>query len=148
MSDDRFNGHYIKVLNNTISETVLRNIHMQAQAEFVDQLIGEMTSENESLRKQIEEMGVQLQEKINEIARLHTIKSESDNVKNQLQHLDTFRNELLREREEHANSLKKIEELEEKISVLTAPAKTKVKKTLFKPEIVTDENAVRDGATF
>ena len=66
----------------------------------------------------------------------------------QVHHIDTFRNELLREREEHALSLKKIEELEEKISVLTAPAKTKVKKTLFKPEIVTDENAVRDGGTF
>ena len=148
MSDDRFNGHYIKVLNNTISETVLRNIHMQAQAEYVDQLIGEMNSENESLKKQIQEMGEQLNEKINEIAKLYTVKSESDNVRNQLQHLDTFRNELLREREEHANSRKKIEELEEKISVLTAPAKTKVKKTLFKPEIVTDENAVRDGGTF
>ena len=30
-------------------------------------------------------------------------------------HLDTFRNELLREREEHANSRKKIEELEDEI---------------------------------
>mgnify|MGYP003350202618 CR=1 FL=1 len=67
MNDERFHKHYVKLLNNTLTETLLRNVQMQAQAEFVDELVGEIQNENESLRKQVQEMGEQLQEKLEQI---------------------------------------------------------------------------------
>ena len=53
MSDERYTKHYVKILNNTLTETLLRNVQMQAQAEFVDELIGELQTENDNLKKQI-----------------------------------------------------------------------------------------------
>ena len=53
MNDERYTKHYVKILNNTLSETILRGVQMQAQAEFVDELVGELHKENESLAPQL-----------------------------------------------------------------------------------------------
>ena len=143
MNDERYTKHYVKILNNTLSETILRNVQMQAQAEFVDELVGEIQNENESLKKQVQELGEKLQQVIVE-------KGDVDNVRYQLQHLETFRNELLKERAEHAISLEKIEELENKITELQSPAKTKIKKSVAKSVLPVEpiEEPVKDGGTF
>ena len=151
MNDERYTKHYVKILNNTITETLLRNVQMQAQAEFVDELVGELHNENESLKKQIQELGEQLQEKINEIGKMSGFKGEADNAKSQLQHLDTFRNELIKERAAHAESLETIAKLENKIAELQSPAKTKVKKAVTKsilPVEPVEEETLKDGGTF
>jgi cell division septum initiation protein DivIVA len=114
---------------------------MQAQAEFVDELVGEMHNENESLKKQIQEMGEQLQDKIKQVV-------ESDSVKHQLQHLETFKNELIRERAAHAESLERIRELENTLFELQSPAKTKVKKAAPKSTLPVEDATVKDGGTF
>ena len=148
MSEDRYTKHYVKILNNTLTETVLRNVQMQAQAEFVDELVGELHNENESLKQQVQELSEHLQEKINIINGLNETKFETDKVKHKLQHLETFREELIEEREAHAKALKKIEELENKISELQSPAKSKVKKTSIATQIPVEEEPVKDGGTF
>ena len=148
MNDDRYNKHYFKILNNTITETILRNIQMQAQAEFVDELVGELQSENESLRTQIQELGDQLKEKIEKIGELNTSQVDIDNVKHQLQHLETFKSELGREREEHSKSLLKIMELENKITELQSPKKIRKVAPKSVLPIETTDGVSQDGGTF
>jgi len=106
MNNERFMKHYVKVVNSTLTESVLRNVDLQANANFVDELIGELNTENESLKKQIQEMGEDIQKvlserdatlssKQKEIDEFNRTKSEIDNVRHQVQHLDTFRNQLV-----------------------------------------------------
>lgn len=120
---------------------------MQASAKFVDELVGELNQENESLRKQVQEMGEKLQDKLMEINVLHHEKAETDNVKHQLIHLETFRNELLKEREEHKKTRSKVEQLEKKIANLQSPAKHK-KPMVSKSELPVEDDSVKDGGTF
>ena len=57
MNNERYMKHYVDVVNSTLTESVLRNVSLQANANFVDELVGELNSENESLKKQIQEIG-------------------------------------------------------------------------------------------
>lgn len=147
MNDERYTKHYINILNSTLTETILRNVQMQANAQFVDELVGELNQENENLRKQIQEMGEQLQDKLKEINILREANTETNNVKHQLTHLETFRNELLREREEHEKTRSIVEELEKKIADLQSPAKRK-KPVVSKAELPVEDDSVKDGGTF
>ena len=92
--------HYVDVVNSTLTESVLRNVSLQANANFVDELVGELNSENESLKKQIQEMGENLQriisEKDSSVNEFMNNKKEIENVRHQLTHLDTFRNQFLK----------------------------------------------------
>jgi hypothetical protein len=54
MSNERFTKHYIDIINSTLSDTVLRNITMQANAQYVDELIGGLNAENNSKNSEIE----------------------------------------------------------------------------------------------
>jgi len=149
MNDERFNKHYVKILNKTLTETLLRNVQMQAQAEFVDELIGELQNENESLKRNIQELGEELQHKLRDISILNGAQAEAENIKHQLSHLDTFRNALIEERAAHAESLERITELEDTLSQLQSPAKTKSKKVaIIKPVTPEDDASVKDGGTF
>lgn len=147
MNDERYTKHYVNILNSTLTETILRNVQMQANAQFVDELVGELNQENENLRKQIQEMGEQLQDKLKEINILREANTETNNVKHQLTHLETFRNELLREREEHEKTRSIVEELKKKIADLQSPAKRK-KPVVSKAELPVEDDSVKDGGTF
>jgi polyhydroxyalkanoate synthesis regulator phasin len=157
--------HYVEVVNSTLTESVLRNVNLQANANFVDELIGELNAENESLKKQIQEMGEDIQKvlkekddvlgkKQSEIDELTRGKHEVDNVKHQLYHLDTFRNQLVVANKTIEEKSAEIEELKKKIDDLQAPPKKK--KTLGLPKTietfmdteVTTDSSVRDGGTF
>ena len=148
MNDERFNKHYVKILNKTLTETLLRNVQMQAQAEFVDELIGELQNENEILKRNIQELGEELQHKLREIGILNGAQAEAENIKHQLSHLDTFRNALIEERAAHAESLERITELEDTLSQLQSPAKTKIKKSIIKSVLPVEEEPIKDGGTF
>jgi hypothetical protein len=91
---ERYTKHYINTLNTTITETLLRSLQLQANAKFVDELVGELNQENEALKTQVQEMG----EKIIE---LHKKEEQYNAAIQQVSHLETFRNELLRERKDH-----------------------------------------------
>ena len=172
MNDERYTKHYVKILNNTITETLLRNIQMQAQAEFVDELVGELNNENESLRKQIQELSEQIQEKINQIDQFNIDNSELEKFRYQVHHIDTFRNELEKAREQLKQQQvefdKKTEEvskkytsqiieLNKKIEYLQlTPAKrkkfdeekAKQNETANVLQVLTDSTATRDGGSF
>lgn len=165
MNNERFMKHYVKVVNSTLTESVLRNVDLQANANFVDELIGELNSENESLKSQIQEMGEDIQRvlserdavlssKQKEIDEFNRTKSEIDNVRHQVQHLDTFRNQLVQANKTIEEQNVEIERLKKTIEDLQAPPKRKkaialpkALETFIEPETVQD-TPVKDGGTF
>ena len=165
MNNERFMKHYVKVVNSTLTESVLRNVDLQANANFVDELIGELNTENESLKKQIQEMGEDIQRvlserdavlssKQKEIDDFNRTKSEIDNVRHQVQHLDTFRNQLIQANKTIEEQSIEIEQLKKTIEDLQAPPKRKktialpkALETFIEPE-VTKDLSVKDGGTF
>lgn len=176
MSNERFMKHYVKVVNSTLTESVLRNVDLQANANFVDELIGELNTENESLKKQIQEMGEDIQKTIREkdnaliskqkeINEFNRTKHEIDNIKHKVSHLDTFRNQLIDANKtiENLNNQinqlnitknNEIEQLKKKIEDLQAHPKRK--KTSVLPKAIevfvepetTQDTTVKDGGTF
>jgi chromosome segregation ATPase len=143
MSNEKYVNVYVETMTNTLTDAIVRNISLQAnakinediikdQSERIGQLenlvnqttegqgaeietlkgiIEEMTtvvndtnkikSENESIKSvlngHLETIG-QLNKKV---AEFETLKSEYENVKHQVNHVDTFRNELAKERDAH-----------------------------------------------
>ena len=144
MNDERFMKHYVKVANATISESILRNVNLQANANFVDELVGELNTENESLKKQVQEMGEHLNG-------LFAEKERIDSIKDQLIHLDTFRNQLIDAQKLIEVKDAEIEKLKKKLSLQVAPT-TKRKKDdvlVIPVEVDTPLNTtIKDGGIF
>jgi chromosome segregation ATPase len=95
-----------------------------------------------------------------QLANIDKMRSEYENVKHQVQHVDTFRNELVKEREQHQKTRNefenKIKELIDQIEYLQlTPAKrkkvdearaaAKTETVIAQPEIIT---ATEDGGSF
>ena len=156
MNDERFMKHYVKVVNATLTESILRNVNLQANANFVDDLIGELTTENESLKLQIQEMGEQLKNIITEkdvnSEQAVRNKQEIEFVRHQLSHLETFRNQLIETQKLVEQKDHEIESLTKKLEDLQAPPVTKRKKigVLNTPvEVDTPvDTTIKDGGLF
>jgi hypothetical protein len=158
MSDDRFMKHYVKVANATISESVLRSVNLQANANFVDELVGELNTENESLKLQVQEMGEQLNNIIKDrdsnSEQASKNKKEIELVRSQLNHLETFRNQLIEAQKLIEEKDIEIEKLKKKIESLQSPPVTKRKKieVLNTPadaeNTPIDTSIIKDGGTF
>jgi len=158
MSDDRFMKHYVKVANATISESVLRSVNLQANANFVDELVGELNAENESLKLQVQEMGEQLNNIIKDrdsnSEQASKNKKEIELVRSQLNHLETFRNQLIEAQKLIEEKDIEIEKLKKKIESLQSPSVTKRKKieVLNTPadaeNTPIDTSIIKDGGTF
>jgi chromosome segregation ATPase len=133
MGNEKFVNYYIENLIATMNDCLIRNISLQVneriskeaiedQAKAIDELkntIGSLQKENQSLQ---DNKSVSDQEKyqnlensirdhldtikgLNErIAEADKLKNEYENVKHQVQHVDTFRNELSKTREEFDKS--------------------------------------------
>lgn len=146
MNDERFMNHYVKVANATISESILRNVNLQANANFVDELIGELNAENESLRKQVQEIS----ENYNTIL---AQKEDVDSVRHQLNHLETFRDQLMEAQKLIEAKDVEIEKLKKEIENLQSPPVTKRKKVGVLSTPVEVENTpmdtlIKDGGIF
>jgi len=143
----------------TISEMVVNN---QAQ-------IKRMTEDNQALIKRMNDDNQASVKKLqDDVRQLSAMKVEYDKIKSQATHVDTFRNELIKSREENKNLTteyeSKIAELTAQITELTTP--TKKKRTVAKKvepteatvlELVTEpevpqepagEVIVEDGGSF
>lgn len=156
MNDERFMKHYVKVVNATLTESILRNVNLQANANFVDELIGELNNENESLKLQIQEMDEHLKQIITEkdVNSEQAIKNkqEVEYVREQLNHLETFRNQLIETQKLVKQKDFEIEQLKNKIEDLQSPPVTKRKKNgvLNTPvEVNTPvDTTIKDGGLF
>ena len=144
MANEKYLNYYIECLTSTMTDCVVRNISMQANAKITDDVIQEQTKkiedyssllkdkqrELESLKSNreqnenslISDLNNKVTQKDSEITRLSNEINELrnkfrdyDSVKNQATHVDTFKNELIKAREE-TNKLR--DDYERKISSL------------------------------
>jgi chromosome segregation ATPase len=141
MSNKNYVDYYVEILTNTISEAVIKNVSLQANARVTDDIIGEQSGRLEALETEIGNLRNGQSSKIasleqtidslqKQIGELNVMRDTYENVKHQVNHVDTFRNELVKERDEHQKTHNeyenKIKELNDKIEYLQlTPAKRK-----------------------
>jgi chromosome segregation ATPase len=164
MGNEKFVNYYIENLIATMNDCLIRNISLQTneriskeaiedQAKAINDFkntIDSLSKENQSLKdnklvsdqekyQNLENSIIDHLEtirKLNEqVAEANKLKNEYENVKHQVQHVDTFRNELTKTREEFDRSKNdyenKIKELasnyDKKIEELTGSYENKIK---------------------
>ena len=148
MSDnmnEKYQQYYNKVLTGTLTDTLMKSISYQANIQLAndiiaeqEKVIGELKNNENTSKKELQDRISNLENvgKNNQstISKLQTdlyeankLKSEYENVKHQVQHLNTFKNDLIKSREEIKNlqidHQKQVDELkndyEDKIAKLT-----------------------------
>ncbi len=129
MSQEKYVEYYVDIMSKTLQDSIVKSISLQANLKLTENIIKELqekieelTSTVDSTKKELEDTRTtknssdnvriqQLQNENNEHIRvintlrsqvndLSVVKSEYESVKHQLQHVDTFRNELSKTREE------------------------------------------------
>lgn len=129
MSSEKYINYYIETLVSTLTDCVVRNVSLQANAKVTDEVIQDQQKKNAGLEKQIEELfsvveeskqqkvqnenatiqslQQQLQQKTEEVDKLNVelnsvaaIRKQYEAAKGQLTHLDNFRNEIVKARTE------------------------------------------------
>ena len=152
MNNEKYINYYVEILTNTLTDAIIRNVSLQANARVTDDVIGELKENFEISNNTINDLRDKLQNvtttqtrdyeniikghvetigKLNEqINQLNSVKNEYDSVKHQVQHVDTFRNQLLKSQKE-MEDLKssheiEVKQLKDKIDYLQlTPAKRK-----------------------
>jgi chromosome segregation ATPase len=182
MDSEKYVNYYIEALTGTLNEAVIRTISLQTNARITNEVIEEQRKTLDTLKNELETYKKTQQEKNQtevsslqstisskdgviadlrqQLANLDKMRSEYDNVKHQVQHVDTFRNELVKERELHQKTRNefenRIKELSDQIEYLQlTPAKrkkvdesratNKVETVVVQPETVT---VTEDGGSF
>lgn len=188
MSDnmtEKYQSHYNKLLNGTFGDLIVKSISYQANIQLANDIIAEQETTIKDLTKELKELkdtknssenskitelenqakanaGIisRLQSDLNEANRL---RGEYESVKHQANHVDTFRSELIKERESHKKTRNdyetKLKELNDRIEYLQlTPAKRKKideannKKVEVVEETIStlplEVTEVRDGGSF
>ena len=164
MNNQNYINHYVEILTGTMTDAAIKNISLQANAKISEEVINDLQAKSKELHQQIENLNSEIskiltvkQEQENKITELNNIKNEYENVKQQVTHVDTFRNELIKERESHQNTRdsydKEILELNKRIEYLQlTPAKRKkVDEGVSNstPDLVINTNTTtEDGGSF
>ena len=194
MSSEKYINYYIDTLVSTLTDCVVRNVSLQANAKVTDEVIQDQQKKNAGLEKQIEELlsvveqskqqkvenenatiqslQQQLQQKTEQVDSLNVelnsvaaIRKQYEAAKGQLTHLDNFRNEIVKARNEIRtltdNYEAQIKELNAKIENLQKSLKRKKQKETNQPvevkveeiESVTpqpteSDDTVKDGGSF
>jgi len=130
--DKTYFDYYIEIMTSTLTDAIQKNISLQANARISDVAIGQLNEKVLELEAQLDNTNYEakINELNQEISRLGFMKAEYENIKHQANHVDTFRNELLKAREETQQVRdeyeNKIKELTDKIAYLQlTPAKRK-----------------------
>ena len=200
MSNENYVNHYVEILTSTMTDAVIRNISLQANGKISEGVITEQQSKIDKLNFEIERLTLQIEKNLNaseteknnqitnlndkieeqknsisnletQVHELNNMKGVYENVKHQIDHVDTFRNELIKERELHQQTRNDyelkirelngdyeltIKELNEKIEYLQlTPAKRKKIDEIKVPPVVEtlevneiDNSIIKDGGSF
>jgi chromosome segregation ATPase len=129
MANEKYINHYVDILTGTLTDTILKSVSMQANARITDEVIKEQTEKIEKLttslnqkQEQVNQLNSQkasnentvindlntrilqkdseLNRLLNELNELKSKYRDYDSIKNQATHVDTFKNELIKTREE------------------------------------------------
>lgn len=139
--NDNYVNTYVEILTATMQDAVLRNISLQANEKISNVVIQEQQQKIDELNAVLEDVNrsqsdlhINLEKTIadlrNQLNEANRLKNDYENVKHQVQHVDTFRNELMKEREMHQKTRDDyesiIKDLNDKIEYLQlTPAKRK-----------------------
>ena len=170
MENEKYLNHYVEILTSTMTDVIVRNISMQANARVTEDVVNEQAKRIEELSinvantnaendSEIKKLNTTINQLNGELDDLRRQRGEFEAVKSQAQHVDTFRNELVKEREEHKKTRDNydniIKELNDKIEYLQlTPAKRKKIDEANKPKetvemvIQSSEDIVKDGGSF
>lgn len=177
MDNTQYVNTYIDILTNTMTDAVMRNVSLQTNVKISEGII-------ESLQKTFEEIQTAGLTEIAELKTIHEgeitnlenlikdqeerikvlnsllndneqLRIEYESTKHQVQHVETFRNELAREREQSsrmsASYEARIKELEDRISYLELPPSKRKKleqEAVIKNPDETQSGDTEDGGTF
>jgi chromosome segregation ATPase len=181
MNNEKYFNYYVETLTNTLTDAIVRNVSLQASVKIAEESIkeyedtinlldvqigklnemidSERNARNQSENSTIKDLEKQVSDLSSELNLIKSLKTEYESVKHQVQHVDTFRNELQKARKENVDLKSdyelKIKHLNEKIDYLQlTPAKRKKvdelnsqKETSMAQEINTT-NPIRDGGSF
>jgi chromosome segregation ATPase len=192
MSQEKYIEYYVDVMSKTLQDSIVKSISLQANLKLTENIIKELQTKVEELTISVESSKKELENtkadknandntKIqqlqnannelnntinnlkNQITDLSIIKSEYESVKHQLQHIDTFTNELNKTREEltsvHGKYGSEIKELNDQIEYLKlTPAKRKkideakaaqtVVVSAELEELIVSDEIIKDGGSF
>jgi predicted nucleic acid-binding Zn-ribbon protein len=123
MNQEKFVNSYIELLTATITESIQKNLVLQTQKKIAEQ---ELNEANESLKqfdnKNKQELTVKqneidsLKHQLGEMKKQRDISvAESGEIKKSVEHVDTFKNELVKARKHNENLVTKINELESQL---------------------------------
>ena len=130
MSNENYVNHYVEILTSTMTDAVIRNISLQANGKISESVITEQQSKIDKLNSEIERLTLQIEKNFNaseteknnqitnlngkieeqknsisnletQIHELNNMKGVYENSKHQMDHIDTFKNELIKERDLH-----------------------------------------------
>lgn len=159
MDNQKYLNYYVEILTSTMTDAVIRNISLQANARVTEDVVNDQVKKNEGLILEVNNLNDEIKklkesnqqnenskiinfenkikghlDRINDLEKqlsdLNRMKSEYENIRHQVNHVDTFRNELVKERDEHQKTRNayedKITELNTQIEYLQlTPAKRK-----------------------
>lgn len=125
MSQEKYVNHYIEILTTTLQDAIVRNISMQANAKVTEETFQQFVSDNQKLKEQlasqrekeiakIDELNAQIIALSNRIEIFTSERSDVENMRHQIQHLDTFKNQLALTQNENLELKKELEELRPK----------------------------------
>jgi hypothetical protein len=165
MSNENYLNHYVEIMTSTMTDVIVRNISLQANARVTEEVVEEQAKriqelsvieanrnaetdvEVTRLNDTIANLNTTIANLNNELSDLRSQRGEFESVKSQAKHVDTFRNELVK-----AQVI--IKELNDKIEYLQlTPAKRKkiddAKQTktvdVFSAE---STDTIKDGGSF
>ena len=147
MDNQNYYNYYIDTLTNSFTDAIMRNISLQASVKLGEDAIKEYESNLEILDAEIGRLR-------EEITNLQNSKADYENTKHQVQHIDTFRNELIQARKENEDLRKhyekEIKTLTDKIDYLQlTPAKRKKIDSLnVSTDEINNKDSIRDGGSF
>lgn len=174
MDNSKFVNYYIETLVSTLNDAIIKNVSYQANSRISEEVVSELESKLDQSNKLIESLRNDLdvarqsrsneennhirnlentiQDQVNTINRLNTeisqlnhIKSEYENSKNNLIHLESFKKQLLESREENERLKKDIEFLNLPPAKRKKLEETKSKETQIN---TLDKNNIEDGGSF
>lgn len=175
MSNENYVNSYIEILTGTMQEAVLKSVSLQASLRNNELILNELNKTVQDQKNIIDNLQSMVSNKDNEnvskynelnkinsdlsaeLSVLRQQKVEFENVKSQLQHLDAFRNELIKERESHQrtkddleNQIKLLsEKLEPKVILPQTPVAPKVEQPKVDvKQKVSKTKLVKDGGSF
>jgi chromosome segregation ATPase len=168
MSNEKYLNHYVEIMTSTMTDVIVRNISMQANARVSEELIeeqakrieelsvieanrsAESNTEVSNLNGTIDNLNTTIANLNNELNDLRSQRGEFEAIKSQAKHVDTFRNELVKAQET-------IKGLNEQIEYLQlTPAKRKkiddAKQTktvdVVTANLVETTDTIKDGGSF